>query len=208
MTQIVQKDKVIAYLNQPPPKQWVKTHPYVSNWKYIPIDKVEWMLNRFIKDYRVEVVSHGSLFNAVQCHVRLHYKDLVTGEWMYHDGVGACELQTEKRSGNLKPDFSNINKGAVTIALPIAKTLALKDATDHFGAVFGANLNRKDIIPYKVDESLSKDEEKDRIQQLLDDAFTKEMVNKIESEYQSSFPNSKNKYKSLFDARRNELKGT
>ncbi len=68
---------------------------------------------------------------------------------MHHDGVGAKELQTQAGTGTLKVDFSNINKGAVEMALPIAKTAAIKDAADHLGQLFGRDLNRKDTIEYK-----------------------------------------------------------
>ena len=37
------------------------------------------------------------------------------------------------------------------MAFPIAKTIAIKDATHHFGNLFGSNLNRKDVIEFKVD---------------------------------------------------------
>lgn len=65
--------------------------------------------------------------------------------------MGACELQTKKDSGNLNLDLSNINKGAVLMALPIAKTTAIKDAVDMFGSLFGANLNRRDAVEFKPD---------------------------------------------------------
>jgi hypothetical protein len=73
---------------------------------------------------------------------------------MYHDGVGAQELQTQAGTGNLKLDMSNVNRGAVTMALPIAKSVAIKDACDHFGDLFGANLNRKDTIQFFGDSQL------------------------------------------------------
>jgi hypothetical protein len=72
----------------------------------------------------------------------------------YHDGVGACELQTNKDTGALKMDMSNVSRGAVSMALPIAKSLAIKDATDHIGKIFGRDLNRKDVIEFKPDEKL------------------------------------------------------
>jgi hypothetical protein len=77
-----------------------------------------------------------------------------TNEMMYHDGVGAQELQTQAGTGNLKLDMSNVNRGAVTMALPIAKSVAIKDACDHFGDLFGANLNRKDTIQFFGDSQL------------------------------------------------------
>ena len=59
------------------------------------------------------------------------------------------------------------------MALPIAKTIAVKDAADHLGEIFGASLNRKDIIQFSIDEKLqavafSKEEE--RLAKLIDKA--------------------------------------
>jgi hypothetical protein len=70
----------------------------------------------------------------------------------WHDGIGAAQLQTKK--GTSPSDLININNGALSMAFPIAKTVAIKDACDHFGNIFGANLNRKDTVPFAPDESL------------------------------------------------------
>ena len=40
------------------------------------------------------------------------------------------------------------------MAFPLAKTVAIKDACDHFGDLFGANLNRRDTIAYTADASI------------------------------------------------------
>lgn len=147
-------DVLTVLLNNQPPKAWVKKHPYLSNWKYLSIARVEFLLKKIFKFYKIEVLKTGMLLNAVEVHVRVHFKNPVTGEWDYHDGVGACEVQTKKDSGPLKMDMTNINKGAITMALPIAKTTAVKDACDHFGKLFGSDLNRKDFIEYSIDEKL------------------------------------------------------
>lgn len=141
-------------LNQEPNQNWVKVHPFINNHKYLPIDKVEFLLRKIFKQYRIEVLHTGMLLNAVQVTVRVHYLNPVTGTMEFHDGVGACELQTKQGTGNLQMDMSNINKGAVTMALPIAKTFAVKDACDHFGKLFGCDLNRKDTIAFTPDEKL------------------------------------------------------
>ena len=157
----VKQDGLIAVLNQPPKPEWVKDHPTIKNHKYIPIERIEWLLKSIFKTNQyVEVLKTGLLLNAVEVTVRVHYKDLTTGEWMFHDGVGAQEIQTQSGTGALKLDMSNINRGAIAMALPIAKTLALKDACDHFGNIFGANLNRKDYIEYGVDLTLQPMDEK------------------------------------------------
>lgn len=141
-------------LNSPPPEKWVKEHPYVKGHKYLPIDKVEYLLRRIFKVYEIEVRKTAMLMNAVEVTVRVHYLDPATNKMRYHDGVGAQELQTQTKSGPLKMDMSNVNPGAVTMALPIAKSLAIKDACDHFGKLFGCDLNRKDTLLFEPDKEI------------------------------------------------------
>ena len=151
----VKQDGLMAVMNQPPLKEWVKEHPYIKGYKYLPIERIEFLLKSIFKtNYKIEVLKTGLLLNTVEVTVRVHFKDIVTGEWMFHDGVGAAEIQTQKDSGHLKLDMSNINRGALTMALPIAKTIAIKDACDHFGKMFGCDLNRKDFIEYQPDLTL------------------------------------------------------
>lgn len=145
---LMPRDLSLKFLNVDPPSGWVKKHPFVDNHKYLPIDKVEFLLRVIFREFRIEILNCGMILNAVQCSVRVHYRDLTTGEWMYHDGIAAIEPQTAKGTGVLKLDMSNINKGAMSMAVPIAKSLAIKDACDHLGTVFGANLNRKDAINF------------------------------------------------------------
>jgi hypothetical protein len=147
-------DKLVAYLNQSPDPSWVKVHPQIRNFKYIPIERIEYLLKSLFKMYKIEVLETKMILNSVQCTVRVHYFHPIQGEWMYHDGVGAKELQTQKESGHLKLDMSNINRGAVEMAVGIAKTVAIKDACDHFGKLFGSDLNRKDDITYGIDLKL------------------------------------------------------
>ena len=147
-------DRLNFILNQPPIQKWVKSHPFIKNHEYLPIDKIEYLLRKMFKKFRIEVLKTGMLMNAVEVSVRVHYLHPIDDTWEYHDGVGACELQTQKDTGNLKQDMSNVNRGAVSMALPIAKTYAIKDACDHLGSLFGGNLNRKEIIPFTVDKSI------------------------------------------------------
>jgi hypothetical protein len=144
-------------MNQNPPEKWVKIHPFIANYKYLPIDKVEYLLRKIFKEFKIEVISQSMLLNSVSVHVRVHYLHPVTSEWMFHDGVGAQEIQTKKDTGHLKLDMSNINKGAVMMALPIAKTIAIKDASDHFGRLFGSDLNRKDLAENSQDKNLQQE---------------------------------------------------
>ena len=145
-------EKLNWLLNQEPKKEWIKVHPYIKDHKYIPIDKVEFLLRKIFKHYRIEVTGQGVAFNGVYVTVRVHYFNPVANVWDFHDGIGACQLQTAK--GTSPADLSNINNGALSMAFPIAKTLAVKDACDHFGKLFGCDLNRKDTIPFQVDAKM------------------------------------------------------
>jgi hypothetical protein len=145
-------DAFVTLMNQQPKTEWVKLHPFIKNYKYIPIERVEYLLKTIFKSYRIEVLREGTSFNGVYVVVRVHYLHPLTNTWEFHDGIGAAQLQTAK--GTSPADLANINNGALSMAFPIAKTIAIKDATDHFGKLFGADLNRKDVINYDIDLTL------------------------------------------------------
>jgi len=42
-------DQLNLILNTPPPAKWVKEHPYIKGYSYLPIDKVELLLKRIFK---------------------------------------------------------------------------------------------------------------------------------------------------------------
>ena len=148
-----ENDKFNLLMSKEPPAKWVKVNKYANNSKYLPIDKIEYLLRRIFKDYKIEVLSHSTVFNAVTCVVRVHYMHPVLGEWRYQDGVGAAEVQV--KAGSSLSDLQNINKNAVAMALPISKSEAIKDACHLIGDVFGGNLNRKDVIAFTSDDTLA-----------------------------------------------------
>lgn len=162
-------DSLNAILSHEPPANWVKEHPYIKNHKYLPIDKVEYLLRRIFKAYKIEITGQGTAFNGVWVSVRVHYLNPVTGEWLYHDGIGSSQLQTAK--GTSPADLANINNGAISMAFPLAKTLAIKDACDMFGNLFGANLNRRDVLQNAPDTKLAaaytSAEQKRRVEMIL-----------------------------------------
>lgn len=167
-------DQLAVILNQAPPASWVKEHPFIRGYKYLPIDKIEYLLKRIFKRYRIEVLREGTSFNGVYVVVRVHYMNPLTGEWDFHDGVGAAQLQTAK--GTSPADLANINNGALSMAFPIAKTIAIKDCCDHFGTTFGADLNRKDTLNYSADLKLAdvaKTKEEERLEKLIEKAKDK-----------------------------------
>lgn len=136
-------DQLNILLNQEPPGGWIKEHP-VTNTKYLPIEKVEYLLIKIFQGFSVEVVNSGQLFNSVYCHVRVKVTNPIDGTFIVHDGVGACAVQTDK--GQSAADLSKIKSGAVMMGLPAAKSYAIKDACEHFGKLFGRDLNRKDTV--------------------------------------------------------------
>lgn len=170
-SELMKSDQLTAILNTPPPATWIKTHPYIAGYKYLPIDKIEFLLKRIFKRFRIEVLREGTSFNGVYCVVRVHYLHPITGEWDFHDGIGAEQLQTA--SGKSPADLANINNGALGMAFPIAKTRALKDACDHFGTTFGSDLNRKDTLQFQADPNLQQvveTKEEQRMAKLIEKA--------------------------------------
>lgn len=139
-------DQLNTLLNQQPPQTWVKQNKFANNSLYLPIDKVEFLLTRIFQQWRCEVIEYKQLFNSVSCHIRLHYLNPITGEWSYHDGVGAADIQV--KAGSSASELQNINRNATGMALPIAKSYALKDAAHHLGKLFGKDLNRADAVEF------------------------------------------------------------
>lgn len=144
-------DQLKSITNQQPIAKFVKKHPYAKNVAYLPIDKVEFLMDRIFQQWKVEVKNIQQLFNSVTCSVRLHYLDPITNEWSYHDGVGAVGIQTD--AGKAASDLTAVKQDAVMKALPAAKSYAIKDAAEHFGALFGRDLNRKDTMAFSPSRS-------------------------------------------------------
>ncbi len=149
---IQKADVFVTLMNQQPKQEWIKDHPFIRGYKYLPIERIEYLLKTIFKSYKIEITGQGTSFNGVWVTVRIHYLHPVSGEWLFHDGIGASQLQTAK--GTSPADLNNINNGALSMAYPVAKTIAIKDAADHFGKLFGSDLNRKDLINYELDLTL------------------------------------------------------
>lgn len=193
-------DQLMVLMNQPPPAKWVKQHPYIKNYSYLPIDKIEFLLKKIFKTYKIEVLREGTSFNGVYVVVRVHYMHPVTGEMAFHDGIGAKELQV--KSGSSPADLANINPGALSMAFPIAKTIAIKDACDHFGTLFGSDLNRKDVMQITTDdklENVAKSKEEYRLKKLIEKAKDLQTLESLKDHVT-------NNLQSQFDLKWNSLK--
>lgn len=139
-------DQLNLLLNQPTPADWIKDHPFAKGVRYIPIERVEFLLTKIFQEWSVEVLREGQMFNSVYVAIRLHYKNPLNGDWAYHDGLGAVGVQTDK--GASASDLSSIKQDAIMKALPAAESYAIKDAAEKLGKLFGKDLNRKDTIGF------------------------------------------------------------
>lgn len=150
-TEIMGKDREMLMLSEPNPA-WLKNHPMIKTkdaagntvpLKYIPIDKVEFLLDVLYPKKKIEIKDTKVSFNAVMVVVSVSVFDPELQEWLTFDGIGSMEVQTA--AGASPADLNQIKSGALQKAWPAAKSYAIKDATDHLGNVFGRNLNRNSL---------------------------------------------------------------
>lgn len=139
-------DEFLSVVNHAPPKDYVFDHPLANGIKYIPIGVIETMLTKLFRYWNVEILREGQLLNSVFVTVRLHYKHPISGEMTFQDGVGASQIQVDK--GKNASDLGAIKSNAIMLALPAAKSFAIKDAAEHIGRAFGRDMNRKDVLPF------------------------------------------------------------
>lgn len=147
----IKNDQLKTLLNNEPPKAWLKPHPFAKSKgqpiPYIPIGRIEMLLDSIFQEWKIEVLREAQLFNSVCVTVRVHYRNPIDGQWSFHDGVGAMGIQTDK--GASASDLTAIKQDAVMKALPAAKSYAIKDAADHLGKLFGRDIGRPDDFDFK-----------------------------------------------------------
>lgn len=161
LVQLVKQDEFLGLVNMPAPAVFVKNHPLAQGVKYLPIDKVEFLLTKIFQQWRVEIISEGQMLNSIYVKVRLHYFHPINQKWEYQDGVGATAIQVDK--GKNASDLGAIKSDAIQKALPAAESYAVKDAAEKIGRIFGKDLNRRDVTAfdptYATDENRKKVEE-------------------------------------------------
>jgi len=143
-----QQNELNKLLNEEPPKSWLKDHPMAKNVKYIPIERVEYMLTRIFKKWNVEVRQVQVIANSVVVTVRLFYQDVLSNDLLWQDGIGAAPIQTDKGAGAMQWDKAKSD--AVMKAAPAAESYAVKDAAEKIGKLFGKDMNRADKIMYNT----------------------------------------------------------
>lgn len=133
-------------LNQPPNPAWIKEHPFAKGVKYIPIERIEYLLTRLFLKWRVEVKQIQTIANSCVVTVRLHYQNVEDNDWSWQDGIGAAPIQTEKNAGAM--EWDKVRTDSVMKSAPAAESYAVKDAAEKIGKIFGKDMNRKDTIIY------------------------------------------------------------
>ena len=133
-------------LNQHPKSDWIKEHPFAKGVKYIPIQRIEYLLTRLFLKWRVDIKNIQTIANSIVVTIRLYYQNIEDNKWSWQDGIGAAPIQTEKDCGAM--DGDKVRADAVMKAAPAAESYAIKDAAEKIGKIFGKDLNRKDEIIY------------------------------------------------------------
>jgi len=198
-------DELNLLLNQQPREAWVKKHPLVKKQiinakgakesvpsEYISIDMVELLLTRIFQHWRVEVLREGQMFNSVYVTIRLYYLHPITNEWMWHDGVGAVGVQTD--AGKSASDLGAIKSAAIQMALPAAKSYAIKDAAEHLGKLFGKDLNRQSAIEFTMAYNVTPKDMAENIETPYEEMKTSDIpeavINELKSALTKSFANA------------------
>jgi hypothetical protein len=145
---ISKTDEYLTIVNHQPPKDHVHNHPIADGVKYIPIGIIETMLTKVFRHWNVEILREGQLLNSIYVTVRVNYLHPITKEWEHQDGVGAVAIQVDK--GKNASELGAIKSNAIMLALPSAKSFAIKDAAEHIGRAFGRDMNRKDTLAFNT----------------------------------------------------------
>lgn len=143
---MMKQSELNIILNAEPKPEWVKVHP-ISKIKYLPIERIEYLLTMIFGWWSVEVKDVKIIANSVVTTVRLHVKNPLTGELEYQDGIGAMPIQI-KKDGQGALDFQKMSSNAIQLGAPAAESYAIKDAAEKFGKIFGKDVNRKNSADY------------------------------------------------------------
>lgn len=136
----------MVLVNQPPPDSWLATHPMIQGYRYLPIERVEYLLTKVFGDWSVEIRDSKVIANSMVVVVRLHVTHPITKKEIWQDGIGAAPIQTDKGAGAM--DWNAAKSDGVQKSAPSAETYAIKDAAEKFGKIFGKDVSRKNQMDY------------------------------------------------------------
>ena len=176
---LIQRQRFQELLDRIPPKEVVKTHPYLRNVKYLPISYVEGLLDAlFFAQWDTKNYKYLLIGNELSGDIEFSYQDPITKRERTLSGSAAVQIQVnalkENVKKNMKPedvsryalDLHNNKKPAALVgAIGTLKTDCIKNAAKSIGNAFGRNLNR-DIkaVPFQILPT-----EYDKIKKVLDE---------------------------------------
>lgn len=150
---LAKRNKMNELLNCPPRESWVKKHPMVKvknpvtkqqeALQYIPVTTVRTLMKILFQSVRREIKSVTIQANGFVAIVRVHYKDPITGEWEWQDGVGGAPIQLD--AGANADDTAAMKKNAAQIGPGAAVSYAYKNACEEIGKIFGSDLQKSGI---------------------------------------------------------------
>lgn len=146
-------------LQSTPRMEWTAKHP--TGHRYVPIDKVEDILDKIFDIWRVEILEYRVIANSICVTVRLHCTTH-DGKILMADGLGAAPIIT--KSGASPVDQSAILTDSVQKSLPAAKSFAIKDAAENLGRIFGRSVSRK-ITSKNLDTTANSEDIKNKLKQ-------------------------------------------
>tara|TARA_R110002020_G_scaffold313839_1_gene529084 strand:- start:396 stop:1118 length:723 start_codon:yes stop_codon:yes gene_type:complete len=115
-----------------------------ADFDYIPIGILEEALRQvFFRQVDFEIKNSYRDLNSFIVVSRIRYKDPITNEFRFVDGIGAKALQQDK--GSSINDFNSTMKfNALELGVGNAYSRSIKNAAKKLGNYFGGNLNRDD----------------------------------------------------------------
>jgi hypothetical protein len=138
-------DQLKALLNMPPNQAWIKKHPLTGH-PYLPVDKVDYLLDRIFGRWEISIKNIFQIENSVCAIVTLKVWDPVTLTWAFNDGAGAMPIQVDSQCP--PSALEKIKSNAIQLAVPAAVSYAKKDAAENWGKIFGRDITRKDTIAF------------------------------------------------------------
>ena len=138
----VQVDNLNTLLNTEPPKAWFKNH---KGNDYLPIDRVKNNLITIFQDYDWEIQSVQVIANSITIVGNLFVMNPVTGRTRRLAGIGSWPIQL--KAGSAPTDFNCIIQDAIQKNAPAAESLALKNAAQKLGKLFGGGSDEIEFAP-------------------------------------------------------------
>lgn len=144
---VTKQNELNIILNSEPAPSWIKEHPMVSWLKYLPIERVEYLLTCIFSRWESHIKEVKLIANSVVVIIELRCQNpLDPTDWIIQTWVGAMPIQVNKGKGAI--DFNEMKSWAIQIWAPAAESYAIKDAAEKLGKIFGKDLNRKDVMSY------------------------------------------------------------